>query len=114
MRWTLALLALVACKQPTTTETRDAPVIDAAAAQIDVDVRADGSLAIDGRPLADDSALADAARVIAQQKPVIHAVIYVAEGVPYERVISTEQALKRAGVKHMSFGVRGTKGDAAP
>ncbi len=114
MRWMLAWLAFAAvgCKQSSSTEAHDVNAIDAAVTQIAIDVRADGSLAIDGRTVADENALAEEARVVAQKTPLLHAVIYVAEGVAYDRVISTEQALKRGGVTHMSFGVRGSKSDA--
>ncbi len=115
MRLVLVLFALAGCRQAPTSETHDVVTIDAAASQIEIDVRADGTLAMNGRTVKDENALADEARGLAQTTPVIHAVIYVDEGVAYDRVIASMNALKRGGVTHMSFGVRGlAPADASP
>jgi biopolymer transport protein ExbD len=98
-------LVLVACKREPSAEQ---VAIDAAAVgEVRVDVRVDGGLAIDGRDLKDEGELESRTREIAQQKPVLHAVIHVDEGVPYDRVIETEHALKRGGAAHMTFAVGG-------
>jgi biopolymer transport protein ExbD len=104
VRVAVLCLLLVACKRdPVETGAIDA----AAVGEVLVDVRADGGLAIDGRNVKDDGELADRTREIAQSKPVLHAVIHVEEGVPYERVIEAEHALKRGGASHMTFAVGG-------
>jgi len=98
---------LVACKRE---PSGDAQIgIDAAAVgEVKVDVRVDGGLAIDGRDVKDDAELESRTREIAQRKPVLHAVIHVDEGVPYDRVIEAEHALKRGGAAHMTFAVGGS------
>jgi biopolymer transport protein ExbD len=96
---------LVACNKPSTSAPAE---IDAATvAEVRVDVRVDGGLAIDGRDVKDDAELENRTREIVQAKPVIHAVIHVDEGVAYDRVIEAEHALKRGGAAHMTFAVGG-------
>jgi biopolymer transport protein ExbD len=98
---------LAACKREPAVEVG----IDAASVgEVLVDVRVDGGLAIDGRDVMDEAALESRTREIAQQKPVLHAVIHVDQGVPYDRVIETEHALKRGGAAHMTFAVGGDAG----
>lgn len=105
MRAFLFLLLVAACKRESVVETT---AIDAASvAEVKVDVRVDGGLAIDGRDVKDDAELESRTREIAHDKPVLHAVIHVDEGVPYDRVIETEHALKRGGAAHMTFAVGG-------
>jgi biopolymer transport protein ExbD len=117
VRIAFAVLLLVACKREASNEAQpvEAEIDAAAVAEVKVDVRIDGGLAIDGRTVKDDAELESRTREIAQQKPVLHAVIHVDEGVPYDRVIETEHALKRGGAAHMTFAVGGSDGgkDAA-
>ena len=112
MRGLVVALLLVACKRE---PSSDAPLtIDAAAvAEVKVDVRVDGGLAIDGVDVKDDAELESRTREIAKDKPVLHAVIHVDQGVPYDRVIEAEHALKRGGAAHMTFAVGGTKDASA-
>jgi biopolymer transport protein ExbD len=111
MRIAFAVMMLVACKREPSSDAQPQPQaqpveIDAAdVAEVKVDVRLDGGLAIDGRNIKDDAELESRTREIAQQKPVLHAVIHVDEGVPYDRVIETEHALKRGGAAHMTFAI---------
>ena len=96
---------LVACKRE---PAADQVVIDAASVvEVKVDVRVDGGLAIEGRDVKDDAELESRTREIAKDKPVLHVVIHVDEGVPYDRVIEAEHALKRGGAAHMTFAVGG-------
>ena len=115
MRFALIFLALATCKQPLPApETEDVMTIDAAAvAQLTVDVRADGTLALNGGTVKDEAELTSRTRDIARDKPVLSAVIHVDQGVPYDRVIAAERALKQGGVVHMSFGGFGGPLDAA-
>jgi biopolymer transport protein ExbD len=103
-------MMLVACKREPSSDAQPAEIeIDAAAvAEVKIDVRLDGGLAIDGRNVTDDAELESRTREIAKQKPVLHAVIHVDEGVPYDRVIETERALKRGGAAHMTFAIGGS------
>jgi len=103
----VALVLVAACKREPSGESRPIEIDAAAVAEVKVDVRADGGLAIDGRDVKDDVELESRTREIAQQKPLLHAVIHVDEGVPYDRVIEAEHALKRGGVAHMTFAVGG-------
>ena len=101
---------LVACKREPSNESRVAEIDAAAVAEVKVDVRVDGGLAIDGRDVKDDAELESRTREIAKDKPVLHAVIHVDQGVPYDRVIEAEHALKRGGASHMTFAVGGDAG----
>ena len=106
MRGFVIGLLLVACKREPTNEAPAA--IDAAmVAEVKVDVLVDGGLAIEGRNVKDDAELENRTRETARDKPVLHAVIHVDEGVPYDRVIEAERALKRGGAAHMTFAVGG-------
>ena len=107
-RFVVVLLFVVACKREPAGETID----KASVAEVNVDVRADGGLALDGRAVNDGAELESRTREIAQQKPMLHAVIHVEEGVPYDRVIDAEHALKRGGAAHMTFVVDGKEAGA--
>lgn len=116
MRWAPLFVVLVACKQsaPAPEVQQDVMTLDAASvSQISVDVRADGSLALNGFTVKNDSELTELTRALARDKPVLHAVIHVDQGVAYDRVIAAEHALKQGGVTHMSFGGFGAQLDAA-
>jgi hypothetical protein len=103
-----AVFALVACKRESVSEEPPLVVIDAAAlVEVNVDVKGDG-FAIDGRDVKDDAELESRTREIGRDK-TLHAIIHVGEGVPYDRVILAEHALKRGGAAHMTFFVAGTK-----
>jgi biopolymer transport protein ExbD len=102
----VALLIVAGCKRESVVE-QPAAIDAAAVAEVKVDVRVDGGLAIDGRDVKDDAELESRTREIAHDKPVLHAVIHVDEGVPYDRVIDAEHALKRGGAAHMTFAVGG-------
>lgn len=104
MRRLVAVLVLVACKREASNEA-PAEIDAAAVAEVKVDVLADGGLTIEGRNVKDDAELESRTREIAHDKPVLHAVIHVDEGVPYDRVIEAEHALKRGGAAHMTFAV---------
>jgi hypothetical protein len=110
MRWTVFLvLVCAACKResPSTEET-PVVVIDAASlVEVNVDVKSEG-FAIDGRDVKDDAELESRTRELARDK-TLHTIIHVREGVPYDRVILAEHALKRGGAAHMTFFVAGTK-----
>ena len=110
MRPLLVALLLAACKREPSSEAQPAEIDAAAVGEVKVDVRVDGGLAIDGRDVKDDAELESRTREIAHDKPMLHAVIHVDEGVPYDRVIETEHALKRGGAAHMTFAVGGDAG----
>ena len=110
----LAVLGLVCACKRSAPESGDAMMIDAAAvAQLTVDVRADGTLALDGRTVKDENELTERTREIARDKPVLSAVIHVDKDVAYDRVIAAERALKQGGVVHMSFATLGARLDGA-
>ncbi len=115
MRFVLVFVALAACKQSApVTETQDVITIDAAAvAQLTVDVRADGTLALNGATVKDENELTERTRELARDKPVLSAVIHVDKDVAYDRVIAAERALKQGGVAHMSFAAFGAAIDAS-
>jgi len=106
----IAALMLAACKREPSHEVQPVEIDAAAVGEVKVDVLVDGGLAIEGRDVKDDAELESRTREIATQKPVLHAVIHVDEGVPYDRVIEAEHALKRGGAAHMTFAVGGDAG----
>lgn len=113
LRLVFVLFVLSACKREASVTVEETPavVIDAAAlVEVNVDVKADG-FAIDGRDVKDDAELESRTKEIGRDK-TLHAIIHVGEGVPYDRVILAEHALKRGGAVHMTAFVAGTK-DAA-
>ena len=114
VRSLVVALLLVACKREPSNEAQPVELDAAAIAVVTVDVRVDGGLAIDGRDLKDDAELESRTREIAHDKPVLHAVIHVDQGVPYDRVIETEHALKRGGAAHMTFAVGGSAEGGTP
>jgi len=103
----IATLVLAACKREPSNEVQPVEIDAAAVGEVKVDVLVDGGLTINGRLVADDKELESRTREIAQQKPVLHAVIHVDPGVPYDRVMDAEHALKRGGAAHMTFAVGG-------
>jgi biopolymer transport protein ExbD len=121
MRWMLVFFVAFTClgckrtpSEATMGETHAVTTIDAAAvAQLTVDVRADGTLALNGATVKDENELTERTRELARDKPVLHAVIHVDKGVAYDRVIAAERALKQGGVAHMSFAAFGAPIDAS-
>ena len=109
-RLVIAVIALAACKREASVSVEETPAVVIAAAalvEVHVAVKADG-FTIDGRDVKDDAELESRTRELGRDK-TLHAVIHVAEGVPYDRVILAEHALKRGGAAHMTFFVAGTK-----
>lgn len=87
---------------------RATPGSDAAsvvASPLGVMVRQQGDVSIDGRVVADLVALEAAAKARVAKEPDAQAIIMVDPQVPYGRVVEVIDALKRAGVSRIAFGV---------
>lgn len=64
---------------------------------------ADGSLHVDGTPMADDSLLEVRAREALRATPELRAVIHADGAVPHRRVLRTLDLLKQAGLSRIAF-----------
>jgi biopolymer transport protein ExbD len=76
-----------------------------AAITLNVVVAANGSIVLDGHAIKDEAELADRARDAVRKSPDVRAVIAADKAVPYGKVISVMDALKRGGVTKLSFAI---------
>lgn len=65
----------------------------------------DGSMLVDGTPVADQAALVARARAVLRDNPELRAVIQADGGVAHRRVMAVLDGLKQAGVHRIAFGV---------
>jgi len=70
-----------------------------------VTIAASGAISLDGRALQNENELTERARDAVRKSPDVRAVIAADRSVPYGRVITVMDALKRAGVTKMAFAV---------
>jgi biopolymer transport protein TolR len=73
-----------------------------------------GATLVDGETVDDPAALTRAAAASRARNPDVRAVIHADGGVPHRRVIQTIDALKRAGLVKIAFGVSEPHAEAAP
>jgi biopolymer transport protein ExbD len=85
---------------PRATRTEDVQVIFAVA------VPAEGPAQVNGQPVNDDRALEAQARQALGKDPELRAVIQADGSVPHRRVMSTLDALRRAGLMKVAFATQ--------
>lgn len=73
-----------------------------------------GATLVDGETVDDPADLTRAAAAARARNPDVRAVIHADGGVPHRRVIQTIDALKRAGLVKIAFGVSEPPAEAAP
>ncbi|MCC6527304.1 MAG: biopolymer transporter ExbD [Polyangiaceae bacterium] len=86
-----------------------------------VELRADGSTLVDGKPLVDaagkpqsDDELTALGRTRVTASPDLRAVIRAERAVPYGRLVRVLDALRTAGVQKIAFGIDATAPGAPP
>jgi biopolymer transport protein ExbD len=78
-----------------------------------VAVPREGPTNVNGKPVADEAALAAQARAALQQDPDLRAVVQADGAVPHRRVIQTLDTLRKAGLAKVAFATA-PAGDESP